>query len=143
MNSKTLLFAALAIAPAVLVTTKSAFAQRQALQKDPVIACNKSGMTRTERKRQDALASRLINAAHAVHELSDGYEMIYKDGARFFVIVAEWAALETRCCPFFEIGLTLGANNGPLTVRLCGGKGVKEFMKDAKLVKAKRCGCGE
>jgi hypothetical protein len=41
--------------------------------------------------------------------------------------VAEWIALERRCCPFFRFQLDVEGETGPVWLRLTGA-GVKEFL---------------
>ena len=45
-------------------------------------------------------------------------------------MVAEWTRLERRCCPFFEFTLRVELEDGPVSLRLTGGPGVKEFIKE-------------
>ena len=43
--------------------------------------------------------------------------------------MAEWAAGEHLCCPFFNIELRLEPEQGSLWLRLTGREGTKEFIK--------------
>jgi hypothetical protein len=42
--------------------------------------------------------------------------------------MAEWAAGERLCCPFFNIQLRLEAEGGPFWLRLTGREGTKQFI---------------
>jgi hypothetical protein len=44
-------------------------------------------------------------------------------------LVAEWAAGERDCCPFFDIDLHLEREGGPLWLGLTGREGVKQFLR--------------
>jgi hypothetical protein len=43
--------------------------------------------------------------------------------------VAEWAAGEHLCCPFFDIDLRLEREGGAFWLRLTGRDGVKQFIR--------------
>ena len=92
--------------------------------------CDMSAMTTEDRARHSALVARLSSAPHALQELEKGYELSYPDARATFGEAAEWAALETRCCPFLDLSLRLSPDRGPLVIRLTGPVGVKEFLKD-------------
>jgi hypothetical protein len=42
--------------------------------------------------------------------------------------VAEWIALERRCCPFFEFTVSMGGSDPSIRVALTGGPEVKRFL---------------
>jgi hypothetical protein len=46
-----------------------------------------------------------------------------------YQLVAEWAAGERVCCPFFDIDLQAEREGGPLWLRLTGRDGVKQFIE--------------
>jgi len=64
----------------------------------------------------------------SVRELPDGFEFQYPSDMKTYQLVAEWAAGERVCCPFFEIDLRSEPEGGPLWLRLTGRDGVKEFI---------------
>jgi hypothetical protein len=61
--------------------------------------------------------------------LSDGYEFQFPSDPKTIAMIAEWAAGERLCCPFFDIQLHLEREDGPFWLRLTGPKGTKEFIK--------------
>ena len=72
----------------------------------------------------------LLKAAIAEQtELPDGYAFRLSRDTISLAQLAEWATLESKCCPFFDFQLELGPQpDGPLWLRLCGGQGVNEFI---------------
>jgi hypothetical protein len=83
-----------------------------------------------QRKRHfDELGPQLRSLAKGVRELADGYEFEFPADPATFQLVAEWAAGEHLCCPFFDIDLRLEREHGAFWLRLTGREGVKQFIK--------------
>jgi hypothetical protein len=96
----------------------------------PPLACNRSALTESERKRHfDELGPALRKLKKSHRELSDGYEFEFPSDPATVRLVADWAAGEAACCPFFEIAMRLERKGGPLWLRLTGGPGVKHFIE--------------
>jgi len=95
----------------------------------PRIACNLGAFTPAERTRHRALIAVLKAAIAEQTELPDGYGFRLSRETISLEQLAEWAALESKCCPFFDFQLELGPQpGGSLWLRLRGGDGVKEFI---------------
>jgi hypothetical protein len=94
-----------------------------------VFACNMSAMSPEQRHRYDALLADLAHAWETRREIANGYEFTVDLGQLPFVEIAEWIALEARCCPFFTFGLETGGESASATLRLTGEDGVKEFIR--------------
>ena len=93
-------------------------------------ACNRSALTAADRKRHfDELGPALRGMVTKAHELSDGYEFEFPVDPATFRLVAEWAAGEHLCCPFFDIDLRQDRENGAFRMRLSGRPGVKQFIQ--------------
>lgn len=45
--------------------------------------------------------------------------------------IAKYIENDRLCCPFFNFGVEVEPNNGPLWLRLTGGEGVKEILQIA------------
>ncbi|HXH37129.1 MAG TPA: hypothetical protein VNN08_00735 [Thermoanaerobaculia bacterium] len=94
------------------------------------LACDRLALSATERKRHfDELGPMLIRLKTGVHELANGYELEFPSDAKTFALVAEWVEQERRCCPFFDIDVRINREGGPLSLRLTGRKGTKEFIE--------------
>jgi hypothetical protein len=93
------------------------------------IACNLSVFTPAERTRHRALIALLKAAIAEQTELPDGYGFRLSRETISLEQLAEWTALESKCCPFFDFQLELGPQpKGDLWLRLRGGDGVKAFI---------------
>lgn len=92
--------------------------------------CNTHALNPTERKRHfDELGPKLRSLRKSVRELDNGYEFEYPGDAATYALLTEWAIQERRCCPFFDIGLRLEAENGSIWLSLTGRPGTKDFIK--------------
>jgi hypothetical protein len=96
-----------------------------------VFACNLGALSVEERQRLTTeIGPKLRGADRKVRELKDGYEIRFLDGRQILPTVAEWLSMEGRCCSFFNLSMKLRGNGGPLTVRITGEDGTKEFIRD-------------
>ncbi|HXX27920.1 MAG TPA: hypothetical protein VEI99_05605 [Terriglobales bacterium] len=93
-------------------------------------ACNRLALTPDQRKHHfDELGPKLLSLKQGVRELPNGYEFEFPADPSIVRLVAEWAAYERDCCPFFDIDLHLEREGGPLWLSLTGREGVKEFIR--------------
>ena len=90
------------------------------------LVCKLDALTPAERARSATLLGELRAAMVERAELGDGWAFRLRDGASL-AGVAEWIALERRCCPFFRFQLDVDGDAGPVWLRLTGA-GVKEFL---------------
>jgi rhodanese-related sulfurtransferase len=104
------------------------------------IACNLNVFTPTERPRHQALIALLKAAIAEQTELPDGYGFRLSRETISLEQPAEWAALESKCCPFFDFQLELGPQpKADLWLRLRGGDRVKEFIHFEVAPSARAC----
>lgn len=96
------------------------------------ITCRRDGdaFNPHEGHRHRELLEQIQASIQEVVELPDGYAFRFPSEAEQILILAEFITLERRCCLFFNFKLEIESNNGPLWLRLTGGEGVKEFLKD-------------
>ena len=93
-------------------------------------ACDRKALDPDARRRHFVeLGPALRGSKKGVRELSDGYEFQFPPDPKTIVMVAEWAAGERLCCPFFDIQLRMEREDGPFWLRLTGRKGTKKFIK--------------
>jgi len=93
-------------------------------------ACDRAALTPEARKRHfDELGPMLVAARKAIRELPSGYEFEFAPDPATVQLVAEWAAGERLCCPFFEIELRMEREHGAFWLLLTGREGVKQFIK--------------
>jgi len=98
-------------------------------QAQPVFACRMDKLTKGQRNDLKTAIYALIDSKPAAKEISDGYELTFPS-CDHYVDAATWIRYERLCCPFFHFSIELSQDNGPMTIRLTGPKGVKEFIAD-------------
>ena len=91
-------------------------------------ACNLNALTREERATHQRLGEALRNAVREQKELRNGYAFRLRHDA--LTNVAQWVALESRCCPFFTFAIEIDRDQGPVWLRITGSLGVKKFMRE-------------
>ena len=91
--------------------------------------CNLEALTPSERAEHQQLTVRLAEAVRTTREIADGYAFEIDSTRISFVDLARWSEFERRCCPFFDFHLESRRENGPMTLRLTGREGVKEFIR--------------
>jgi hypothetical protein len=93
-------------------------------------ACNRLALSPEQRKRHfDALGPTLRLLKKGARELPNGYEFEFPADPSTVQLVAEWAAGERACCPFFDIDMRLEREGGSLWLGLTGREGVKQFIQ--------------
>lgn len=85
------------------------------------------------RRRQATLIAQLGSAVIAVQELPDGFAFQVPGDKSWMTLVAELIAAERECCPFLTFELTAEPNRGPLSIRVKGPAGAKDFLKSLLL----------
>jgi hypothetical protein len=93
-------------------------------------ACDRLALdAETRRRHFEELGPALRTLKESVRELPNGYEFRFPSDAKTIALVAEWAAGERLCCPYFDIQLRMERGGGPFWLRLTGRKGTKDFIK--------------
>ncbi|HEY2487750.1 MAG TPA: hypothetical protein VGI36_21620 [Candidatus Binataceae bacterium] len=93
------------------------------------IACDLNALTPAERERRRTLVGALAQAIVDRAEVDHGFELRVDAAKLDLPALAEWIALERRCCPFLNFTIELAAGDGPVTVALSGADGVKDFLR--------------
>src|SRR5207248_11331839 len=76
----------------------------------------------------DQLGPQLKKLRNGVRELPNGYAFRFPADPTTVALVAEWAAGERLCCPFFDIDMRLEPEHGPLWLTLTGREGTKDVI---------------
>ncbi len=101
-----------------------------AATRESPFACDRLALSPVQRKRHfDELGPKLRRLVLRAGELPNGYEFQFPGDRRTFDLIAEWAAGEHLCCPFFDIDLRLDREGGAAWIRLTGRPGTKEFIR--------------
>jgi len=81
------------------------------------------------RKRVATLLARFESAVIATEELANGYVFRVPGDRESMVVVWDAIVAERECCPFLTFELTAQPNMGPVSVRVTGPAGAKDFLK--------------
>ena len=95
------------------------------------VACNWAALTAEEQERQQALHRQLRADVEEVRELADGYAFRHSPDRAVLLTIAEFVANERLCCPFFEFGLTVEGDGGPVWLRITGEGEAKRVLEAA------------
>jgi hypothetical protein len=93
------------------------------------IACDLNALTPAERERRRALVGAWASAIVGRAELGDGFELLLDSAKLDLPSLAEWIALERRCCPFLHFRIELAARDSGVRIALTGADGVKDFLR--------------
>ena len=91
------------------------------------IACTLSEEQLAERQRGEL--AELLDLCEQTDELADGYALRFPGSAEMVGRLSQFIADERECCAFFAFELHCEPQQGPVTLRLRGADGVKEFVR--------------
>jgi hypothetical protein len=114
---------------AAAVAFGAVIAQAEHPARETPFFCNLKALTATERQEHLQLTKRLAQALLKATEIADGYAFELDGRQLTLKDLATWTDFERRCCPFFDFVVELRRENGPMTLRLTGREGVKEFIR--------------
>jgi hypothetical protein len=107
----------------------TARAEKQAVNEQSAFYCNTKSLSIKEWAHKIAISAKMRNARMEIKELRDGYAFRFRPGGVSLVELADWVASEARCCPFFDMGIEVEREGGPVWLTLRGREGVKQFIK--------------
>ena len=93
------------------------------------ISCNWLALTAVQQERQRALYRQLRADVEEIMELEDGYAFRHSPDRSVLLAVAEFVANERLCCPFFEFGITVERDGGPVWLRMWGEGEAKRLLE--------------
>lgn len=85
------------------------------------------------RHRETTLLAQFRSAVIATEELRDGYAFRLPGDGKSIAIAAEMIVAERECCPFLTFEFAAQAGMGPVTVRVTGPAGAKDFLRTVLL----------
>ena len=103
-----------------------------------VVACAPDAIAANERKDHFALARRLLGAVGRGAPIENG--MAFALPADSLISVAQFVQNERKCCPFMTFEIRVGAAAEPISLRVTGPVGTREFLQ-AELASITECGC--
>jgi hypothetical protein len=81
------------------------------------------------RDREATLLAQFRSVVTETEELQDGYAFRIPGDGESIGLAAKFIVAERECCRFLSFDLVAGPNKGPVTVRLTGPVGTKEFLR--------------
>lgn len=90
------------------------------------IACRLTDEAQGERRQK--LAREVFSGCKEIRELDDGYDFVFPAQSGCAERLVSFVASERECCPFFTFELIFAAEGGPISLRLRGPEGSKEFV---------------
>jgi hypothetical protein len=99
--------------------------------------CNINALSPTERAHHKQLTEKLISSRTEIVEGEKGYEFQFNPSVVSIAELADWAAAESKCCPFFDFHIDLEHEGTLVCLRLTGARGIKHFIQTEFQVPAK------
>lgn len=99
---------------------------RRTASRELPIACGLSGAGLREHREE--LSRGLFSGCEGTRELDDGYEFVFPGGAEWAEKLVRFVVSERECCRFFAFELLFGSDGGPISLRMRGPEGTKEFI---------------
>ena len=81
------------------------------------------------RQRVATLLARFESAVIATEEIPNGYVFRVPGDRKCMELLWDAIVAERECCPFLTFELTAQPNMGPVSVRVTGPAGTKDFLK--------------
>jgi len=107
------------------------------LNENQSLACDLTAIPSDVREEHVITAPQLFALAQEVQDLPNGFAIRFLNEPGRFMAIAKFIENERLCCPFFNFGLEVEPNNGPLWLRLTGGEGVKEILQTTLFIEDK------
>ena len=92
-------------------------------------ACDLFALTDAEREHHVAMSTALFGSMAEARELEHGYAMRLPDAPDTLLKLADFIALDRKCCPFFHFRVDVEPHGGPVWLTITGADGVKEPLK--------------
>ena len=91
--------------------------------------CNVKALSPAERASHKQLTDKLIAVRTGIAEMDRGYEFRFRPSTVTLAELADWVAVEGKCCPFFDFHIDLEPEGKRLCLRLTGEEGTKAFIR--------------
>jgi hypothetical protein len=103
---------------------------RDATKRESPFACSlEKSLSKEQREHKKQIALKMESARIETKEIADGYVFRFRPEGISFAEVADWVATERVCCPFFDLAVEAKRENGPVSLRITGREGVKQFIR--------------
>ena len=96
------------------------------------LVCMIGSIPQEERPRYDKLRDEIIKRIDHLKtvEHHDGFTFSFQPDPGIVRKLGDWLTYEQACCPFFRFDLAIEPEHGPITLKISGIEGVKEFLSE-------------
>src|SRR5215207_6287079 len=112
--------------PTYLEEVKTMSAKTRRTAKQLPISCELS--EGGQRSRREEISYKLFSGCKEVRELEDGYEFVFPGGEKWTEGLVRLVSEERECCRFFAFELLFEPALGPVSLRMRGPAGTKDFL---------------
>lgn len=92
------------------------------------IACKLTKEDQQKRREELSREQRVLGGYESVGELEDGYELVFPGEAEWAEELVRFVVFERECCPFFTFEVIFEQEGGPISLRMRGPEGTKDFI---------------
>ena len=92
-------------------------------------ACDMTALTAEQRAAHSTVVGQLFGAVRQIRHLGDGYRFVLGLDHGTLDRIAQFIALERRCCPFFDFTVTVPAEGDDVALAITGPDGVHSFIQ--------------
>ena len=95
----------------------------------PFMCSIEKTLTKEQRAHKKVLSQKMEFARIETVEIPNGYLFRFRPDGVSIAEIADWVATERVCCPFFDLAIEAERENGPISLRITGRDGVKNFIR--------------
>ena len=103
--------------------------QGTAMTEQSKFYCDMKALSSAERAQHAKLTAKLIAVRTDIVDYPKGYEFQYSPSTMSLAELADWAVVESKCCPFFNFHIDMENEGRLLCLRLTGQEGIKAFIR--------------
>lgn len=81
-----------------------------------------------KRERREMLTHHLFAGSTAITEIEDGFEYHFPGDADWAEQIVRFIVEERECCLFLRFEMTFEPDQGPISLRVTGPEGTKQFL---------------
>ena len=100
---------------------------RRSLEQLP-IACKLTD--EEQQRRREKLSREFFSGREDTRELDDGYLFVFPGDAEWAEKLVGFVVAERECCPFFAFEVLFEPGGGPISLKVRGPEGTKEFARE-------------
>lgn len=107
------------------------------MSQNQTFACDLTAINKDEREKHKKASQKVFGSVQDFRELDDGYAFRLPAETDVVEKAGSFMSRERLCCPFFNFGLEVAPDHGPVWLKLKGDERVKEFIAENIIVQLK------